>query len=141
MENSYEKYDFSLFEPRSNAAQKREISKEHKTEIIKLKTKQTKPQRKIMTKQRFLLSLFVAAGIVILSNIFVSAQVNSLSSKSNTLKKEIRDLRSISTMLSVQYEEIVGYSSLESAAKELGMNKLERNQVTYIKIEDQKEKD
>lgn len=127
--NECDKYDFSLFEPKQSKSEVKSLQS-HKAK--KIKPPKQKDSKKIIT----VISLLAVCFVIIL-NIFVRAEVTSLSFKQNKIKKEIKSLKSIQTSLDVEYESIISYDVLEREALKLGMSKLERKQVIYVDIDEQ----
>ena len=126
--NECDKYDFSLFEPKQSKGEVKSLQS-HKVKTIK--PPKQKDSKKIIT----VISLLAVCFVVIL-NIFVRAEVTSLSFKQNKIKKEIKSLKSVQTSLNVEYASIISYDVLEQEALKLGMGKLERKQVVYVDIDE-----
>ena len=127
--NTCPEYDFSLFEPRPQkelrVLQPRDNRRHKKTSPI------TYDRKKV-----FVIILLLAICLAILLNIFVRAEVSELTFKQNKLKKQIEQQKSIYTSLMVEYESIVSYNTLEDEARKLGMDKIERNQIFYVDIDE-----
>lgn len=127
-------YDFEMFMPHS-------AEPVRKDNIVKLP--QTKQQRR--TKNRavkrvsasafaVMTTVFVLAAMC--SNIFLRLQINEVNSKINDVKTEINALESQKTSLEVELERVISYSNIELEAAEIGMQKMDKNQVKYIRVND-----
>lgn len=127
-------YDYSLFAERQSSA--------HKDNIVKISDK--KAQDKKATKKathnisaRF--SAFAMAFVVVLlicGNLFLRAQITDIKAQTNKVKNNINVLQGELTRLNVEYENIISYQNLEKSATELGMKKMDKSQVVYIRVND-----
>lgn len=128
-------YDFEMFMPRS-------AEPVRKDNIVRLpKTKQQK-RAKARAVRRLSASAFAVMTTVFIlgamcGNIFIRLQINEVSSKINDVKAEINALESRKTELEVELERVVSYSNIELEATEIGMQKMDKDQVTYIRVNDE----
>lgn len=127
-------YDFEMFMPRS-------AEPVRKDNIVKLP--RTKAQRRAKTRavKRVSASAFAVMTTVFVlaamcGNIFLRLQINEVNSKINDVKSEINALESQKTSLEVEFERIISYSNIELEAAEIGMQKMDKNQVKYIRVND-----
>ena len=127
-------YDFEMFMPRS-------AEPVRKDNIVKLP--QTKAQRRAKTRavKRVSASAFAVMTTVFVlaamcGNIFLRLQINEVNSKINDIKSEINALESQKTSLEVEFERVISYSNIELEAAEIGMQKMDKNQVKYIRVND-----
>ncbi len=127
-------YDFEMFMPRS-------AEPARKDNIVKLP--QTKQQRRAKTRavKRVSASAFAVMTTVFVlaamcGNIFLRLQINEVNSKINDVKSEISVLESQKTSLEVELERVISYSNIELEATEIGMQKMDKNQVKYIRVND-----
>jgi len=67
-------------------------------------------------------------------NLFLRLQINEVNSKINDVKTQINELDSEKTSLEVELERKISYSNIELEATELGMKKMSKDQVTYIRV-------
>ncbi len=123
-------YDFNLFMPREKA--------QNTDNIIKM-PRATVKKRKAVAKRAVnvslaavLISAFFLAAVC--GNIFLRIKVNEVSSEINEVNKEIGLLDAEYTRLFVDMEKVISYNNLETAAAELGMKKMDKNQVVYIQV-------
>lgn len=130
-------YDFDRFMPRT------EVRKENKeNNIVKLPRVAAKQRtRKRAAVKTVSVSAFaVMASIFVLAalcgNIFLRLQINEVNSQINNLKTEINALDSQKVALEVELERKISYSNIELEAAEMGMQKMDKNQVTYIRVND-----
>ncbi len=126
-------YNYDIFAPR--APKKAEI-----LEYPEKKRKaQTKSKSKAKAKAKMDVSLAFKYAIAVLvvaavcGSLFLRAEISTLEAEINSINKEIVALDSEITRMDVEMERKISYANLEQAAEELGMQKCEKNQVTYIK--------
>lgn len=127
-------YDFEMFMPRS-------AEPVRKDNIVKLpQTKQQQRAKKRAVKRVSASAFAVMATIFVLAamcgNIFLRIQINEVNSKINDVKSEINALESQKTSLEVELERVISYSNIELEAAEIGMQKMDKDQVRYIRVND-----
>ncbi len=126
-------YDFNMFMPR----QKKEEEK-----IVRLPKVNTAKKAKARAKTRALSSsAFVVLSFIVIfaalcGNIFLRLRINEVSSKINATKAAIEDLDSEQTSLNMELERRISYSNIELEATEMGMQKKDKSQVKYIRVND-----
>ncbi len=127
-------YDFEMFMPRS-------AEPVRKDNIVKLpETKHQKRAKRRAVKRVSASAFAVMTAVFMLAamcgNIFLRLQINEVNSKINTVKSEINALTSEKTRLEVELERVISYSNIELEAAEIGMQKMDKNQVKYIRVND-----
>lgn len=130
-------YDFEMFMPRRAGVVPRERENNN---IVKLPQNEAKVRsRKKAATRRLTASAFaVLTSVLILAalcgNIFLRLRINEVNSEINSIKSEIDAAKSERTSLSVQLEREISFSNIELEATELGMQKMDKNQVKYIRV-------
>ena len=127
-------YDFEMFMPKS-------AEPVRKDNIVKLpKTKQQKHIKKQAIKRisaSFFVVMFATFMLAAMcGNIFLRLQINEVNSEISKVKSTINDLESEKTNLEVELERVISYSNIELEAAEIGMQKMEKDQVKYIRVND-----
>lgn len=127
-------YDFEMFMPRSTETVR-------KDNIVKLpQTKQQKRAKSRAIKRVSASAFAVMTAVFMLAamcgNIFLRLQINEVNAKTNDLKSEINQLQSQKTALEVELERVISYSNIEFEAAEIGMQKMDKDQVKYIRVND-----
>ncbi len=127
-------YDFEMFMPRS-------VEPVRKDNIIKLpKTRQQKRAKARAVKRVSASAFAVMTATFMLAamcgNIFLRLQINEVNAKTNDIKSEINELQSQKTALEVELERVISYSNIELEAAEIGMQKMDKDQVKYIRVND-----
>ncbi len=121
-------YNYDIFAP----------SQKKKAEIHEYPTTETKTKVKsdsiLKGKGILIRNLVISAMVVgaVCCSLFLRAEISSMRSEINELNDEIVELESETTRLSVEMERKISVTNLEEAAIELGMQKCEKSQVTYI---------
>ena len=127
-------YDFEMFMPRS-------AEPVRKDNIVKLPETRHQKHAKRRAVKRVSASAFAVMTAVFMlaamcGNIFLRLQINEVNSKINTVKSEINALTSEKTRLEVELERVISYSNIELEAAEIGMQKMDKSQVKYIRVND-----
>ncbi len=129
-------YDFQMFMPK---AKPEPVSKDN---VIKMPSQNTKKSsKKSAAKLRVSSSAFAIFATVVLvgalcANLCMRIRVNELNSNINEAKTLLNEKQSECVALQMEYENRISYINLESEATELGMRKLDQNQVVYIRVND-----
>ena len=129
-------YDFDMFMP------KPKVREEELDNIVKMPSVKTKQrQRRKVASRSFsasafaiMVSVFILAGLC--GNIFLRLQINEVNAQINEMQTKIDTLDSEKTSLGVELERRISYSNIETEAAELGMQKMEKDQVKYIRVND-----
>ena len=127
-------YDFEMFMPRS-------AEPVRKDNIVKLPQSKVQKRAKARVVKRVSASAFAVMTTVFVlaamcGNIFLRLQINEVNSQINDVKAEINALESQKTSLEVELERVISYSNIELEAAEIGMQKMDKNQVKYIRVND-----
>ncbi len=129
-------YDFEMFMPK-NAEQKRTRD----NIVVMPKTaersrKRTRAAAKSLSSPMLLImtAVFILAGLC--GNIALRIKINEVNSEINEVKSSITELDSEKTSLEVEMQRRISYSNLELEATQLGMRKMEKSNVKYIRVND-----
>ena len=120
-------YDYDIFAPKAEPK---------KADILEYPKKETKRARKTAIAMNGYISKAIVAVMILAAvcgSLYLRAEISSLKSQINSVNKEIVELESEVTRLNVEVERKISLTNLEQAARDLGMQKCEKNQVTYIK--------
>lgn len=129
-------YDFEMFMPKSNA-----VPKEKENIVVMPENRTTvKKRQRAATKALSSSAFAVMTAIFILAalcgNIALRLQINEVNSQINDMKHSLNELDSERTSLEVEMQRRISYSNIEFEATQMGMQKLSKDQVTYIKVND-----
>lgn len=126
-------YDFEMFMPREKKAQKPD-------NIVKLPSAKVKQKAKASPRRLTVSAFAVMASFILLAglcgNIFLRLKINEANSKINDMKKEVNVLNSYKTSLEVELERKISYYNIELEATQLGMTKMSKDKVNYIRVND-----
>ncbi len=129
-------YDFEMFMPKTDAVPEK---KDNIVVMPKVASK-TKKRRAAATKSLsapvslLMCAIFVLAGLC--GNIALRLQINEVNDEINNVKAAIAELDSEMVCLEVEMQRRISYSNLELEAVELGMKKPDKENVTYIRVND-----
>ncbi|MBR6502650.1 MAG: hypothetical protein IKT42_04340 [Clostridia bacterium] len=128
-------YDFEMFMPRKAEEPVR------KDNIVKLpRTKQQQRAKKRATKRLSTSAFAVMTTIFIIAvmcgTIFLRLEINEQNSLINDKKAAIKALDSQTVSLEVELERIISFSNIEVEAAEIGMKKMDKSQIKYIRVND-----
>lgn len=130
-------YDFELFLPKEKP---QEVPEDN---IVKMPKQNRKRRFALHTSFSHLsVSAFAVVTSILLvaalcANITLRIRVNEVNNKLYKTKNELAVLQSQQTALHMEYESRISYANLEQEATALGMKKLDKSQVVYIRVHDQ----
>ncbi len=129
-------YDFEMFMPKP--AEK----KQTRENIVVMPKKATNSRtRKAAATKRFsapaaaiMCAVFLLAGFC--GNIALRLEINEVNSQINDMRAAIAEVDSEKTSLEVEMQRRISFANLELEAAELGMQKPEKENVVYIRVND-----
>lgn len=129
-------YDFEMFmpKPKENTAPRDNIIKMPKEQKVTSKRK-SRAVNAVSSKVWFIVAaVFLLA--VFCANIYMRIAINEVNSEIKQIQSEINELDSEYTKLSVDFNRIISYQNLEEESGKLGMRKMDKSQVVYIRVND-----
>ena len=126
-------HDFEMFMPRE---------KKTEAEIVKLPVNQKKKAAAKRSLRKGLSSrisfVLIVAFILsaICAQIALRIEISEVNSDTVKAKQTLAELSGEETRLNVEFERLISYNNLEASAKALGMKKMDRNQIVYIRVND-----
>lgn len=128
-------YDFEMFAPKTAKPQKKDnIVVMPKKAAVSKKRKQAAARRLSAPVAAVMVAVFMLAGFC--GNIALRLKINEVNSEINDVKTAIAELDSEKTSLEVEMQRRISYANLEFEAVQLGMIKPEKENVTYIRVND-----
>ena len=124
-------YDFELFAPKQKEEKRAEIVKMPKREVSKSSKKAAK-KRVSKTASIIMLGVFFVA--MICTGIALRVEISEVNSEILEAKNELAALSGEETRIDMEIEELMSYKNIEMAAAELGMKKLDKSQIIYIRV-------
>lgn len=129
-------YDFEMFAPKT--AEKRKtrdnIVVMPKKAAVSKKRKQAAARRLSAPVSAIMVAVFLLAGFC--GNIALRLKINEVNAEINDVKSAIAELDSEKTSLEVEMQRRISFANLELEAVQLGMIKPEKENVTYIRVND-----
>ena len=129
-------YDFDMFMPKTA---ERDKTRDYIVVMPKA-AERTKKRTRAAAKRLSSPMLFIMTAIFILAglcgNIALRIKINEVNSEINEVKAAITELDSEKTSLEVEMQRRISYSNLELEATQLGMRKMEKDNVKYIRVND-----
>ena len=126
-------YDFSMFAPAEKAAPSKkgkiiDIPEEQKKRAIRRKKAASSVSGKISI---ILVTLFIIG--MLSGNIFLRSQISETEQKITKMENQISLAESKLASVNFKIEQKLSYNNLEEAAMALGMRKLSKSQIVYIR--------
>ena len=126
-------YDFSMFAPAEKAAPSKkgkiiDIQEEQKKRAIRRKKAASGVSGKISI---ILVTLFIIG--MLSGNIFLRSQISETEQKITKMENQISLAESKLASVNFKIEQKLSYNNLEEAAMALGMRKLSKSQIVYIR--------
>lgn len=124
-------YDFDMFAPKQKSSPR--------DNIVVMPNRNTKARRKAArrlspTVAAIMCLVFALAGLC--GSIALRIKINEVNSQINDYKAQITELDSEKTALEVEFQRKISYLNLEVEAMNLGMKKPNKDDVTYIRVND-----
>ncbi len=122
-------YDFGMFMPRED--------RESKATIVKM------PERKTASRRRARKSVSKTASIVMMGMFLVSmvcagialrVEISEVNSQIIEAKSQLADLSGEETRINMEFERMMSYKNIEESAQALGMRKMDKSQIVYIRV-------
>lgn len=129
-------HDFDMFMPKATVQSTAAVPKRRKNgTVIKYPAvaKSAKTQAKTVSKPLSAIILSAVVLVMLCANIYTRAEVTAIRSEINSVKTEINTLESEQARLQCELEQKVAFKNLEKEAKKIGMKKMDKSQIVYIK--------
>ncbi len=126
-------YDFDLFMPK--------VENEVRADIVKMpKRKINKSRRKAAGKQVSRVASIVMVGALLVAmicaGIALRVEISEVNSQILDAKTELASLSGEETRVNMEFEHMMSYKNIEEAAQALGMKKMDKSQIVYIRVND-----
>ena len=121
-------YDFDMFLPKKDVASAKIVKMPHKKKVA---SKRRESALVSETVKKIAIISFVLA--VVCANIFLRVRITEVNTDINNIKNEIAELESENTRLNVEFENRISFKNIEESAVSLGMKKMDKSQIIYIK--------
>lgn len=129
-------YDFEMFMPKE--AKKPQAN--DNIVVMPKTSKKARARRKAAARHlspvASVVMITVVALCAICCNLSIRLKINEVKAEINDVKSAIAELDSEKTVLEVELQRRISYANLEFEAIQLGMKKPDKDDVTYIKVND-----
>lgn len=129
-------YDFEMFMPK----EAKKPQPKDNIVVMPQKAKKVKAKRQAAARRLSPAVSVIMMAVVVLaaicSNLAIRLKINEVESEINDVKAVIAELDSEKTVLEVEFQRRISYANLEVEAMKLGMKKPDKDDVTYIKVND-----
>lgn len=126
-------YDFELFMPKTQHSPRAEIVKMPKKKVNKAARRQARREVS-KTASIIMIGLFLVS--MILAGIAMRVEISEINSEIIKAKSELAALSGEETRIDMEFEQMMSYKNIEEAAKALGMRKMDKSQIVYIRVND-----
>ncbi len=129
-------YDFEMFMPKTAEREERRDNIIAMPRVAERKRVRRQAATKRMTAPAALVmtAVFILAGLC--GNIMLRIKINEVNSEISEVKAAMNELDSEKTSLEVEMQRRISFENLELEATQLGMRKMEKSNVTYIRVND-----
>lgn len=129
-------YDFEMFMPKTAENQNIRDNIVVMPKTAERSKRRTRAAARSLTSPALIImtTVFILAGLC--GNIALRIKINEVNSEINGVKSAITELDSEKTSLEVEVQRRISYSNLELEATQLGMRKMEKSNVKYIRVND-----
>lgn len=124
-------YDFELFMPKCKEENKAQIVKMPKRQVNKASKRAA---RKHVSRVSSIIMIGALLAVMICAGIALRVEISETNSKINDAKGELAALSGEETRLDMEFEKLMSYKNIEEAAQALGMRKMDKSQIIYIRV-------
>ena len=125
-------YDFELFMSKTEHSPR--------AEIVKMPKKTNKAARRAARREVSKTTSIVLLGLFLVSMICASIAIRvEISEVNSQIVKEKSNLAALSgeeTRIDMEFEKMMSYKNIEAAAQAMGMRKMDKSQIIYIRVND-----
>ena len=124
-------YDFEMF------AAKPAKKTEERDNVVTLPKRNTKKRvraAKRLSPAMMAVLIMVVVLAAMCANISLRLKINEVSAQITTIKQEINEKKSEKIALEMEMQKRISYDNLELEASQLGMRKMEKDDVVYITV-------
>lgn len=128
-------YNFEMFSPKTAEVKSRDNIVVMPKTAAKTKKRNAAAAKSLSAPATLIMcAVFVLAGLC--GNIALRLEINEVNSEINDVKAVIAELDSEKTSLEVEMQRRISFANLELEAVQLGMVKPDKDDITYIRVND-----
>ncbi|MBQ5911161.1 MAG: hypothetical protein IIW94_04045 [Clostridia bacterium] len=126
-------YDFELFMPKTQHSPRAEIVKMPKKRV-------NKAARRVARREVSKTVSIIMVGILLVSmicaGIAIRVEISEVNSQIIKAKNDLAALSGEETRIDMEFEQMMSYKNIETAAQAMGMRKIDKSQIVYIRVND-----
>ena len=126
-------YDFELFMPKTQHSPRAEIVKMPKKRVNKAARRIA---RREVSKTVSVIMIGILLVTMICAGIAIRVEISEVNSQIIKAKNELAALSGEETRIDMEFEQMMSYKNIEAAAQEMGMRKIDKSQIVYIRVND-----
>lgn len=126
-------YDFELFMPRTETSSRAEIVKMPERKVNKAARRAAKKSVSKTVSIVLLGTLFVS---MICAGIALRVEISEVNSQIVSAKSELAALSGEETRIDMEISRMTSFKNIEEEALALGMRKMDKSQIVYIRVHD-----
>ncbi len=126
-------YDFELFMPKAQPEPRAQIVKMPRRKVNKASRKQARYQ---VSKTLTIIMIGALLVSMICAGIALRVEISEVNSQIVDAKEELAALSGEETRIDMEFEKMMSYKNIEEAAQALGMKKMDKSQIVYIRVND-----
>ncbi len=126
-------YDFELFMPKTQQDNRAQIVKMPKRKVNKASRKAA---RKQVSKTASVIMIGALLASMICAGIAIRVEISEVNSQILDAKTELAALSGEETRIDMEFERMMSYKNIEEAARAMGMRKMDKSQIVYIRVND-----
>ena len=128
-------YDFEMFMPKAKETTRDNVIKMPKEQKKVANKRKSHAVNAVSSKVWFVFAaVFLMAAFC--GSLYMRIAINETNSEIKAIQSEINELDSEYTKLNMDFNRIISYQNLEEEAQKLGMRKMDKSQVVYIRVND-----
>lgn len=126
-------YDFEMFMPKQKQESHATIVKMPERKVNK--SSRRRARRKVSNTASIIMigAMLVA---MVCAGIALRVEITEVNSEIISAKSELSDLSGEETRINMEFERMMSYKNIEDAAQALGMKKMDKSQIVYIRVND-----
>lgn len=126
-------YDFELFMPKTQHSPRAEIVKMPKKKASKAARRTA---RREVSKTFSVVMIGILLVSMICAGIALRVEISEVNSQIIKAKNELAALSGEETRMDMEIQQMMSYKNIEAAALSMGMRKMDKSQIVYIRVND-----
>lgn len=124
-------YDFQMFMPRENRESRATVVKMPERKVNKASRRKA---RKKVSRTASVIMIGLLLVTMVCAGIALRVEITEVNSEIINAKGQLADLSGEETRINMEFERLMSYKNIEEAAQALGMRKMDKSQIVYIRV-------